>query len=327
MVPAGLPRLRDRDGDYRLRLAPLGRPARMLVRILGSAAGGGVPQWNCGCQHCAAAACDPALARAGCSVAVSADGATWTVVNAAAELPSQLSRFPALRPRGGARETPFAQLLLTDAELDHTLGLLMLRQAPTLTVAATASVRSLLECAGVLRLLAGYLTVAWREIPVGIDFPLDPSYPSSLRARAIPVGAGKPPAYAGADPVPADAAVGLQVSDPRGGSVVYAPCVPALTGALLDACRACSLVFLDGTFFSDDELAMSGRPRSARQLGHLPVGGPDGSLAQLEPAIRGKVVYTHLNNTNPLLAEHSTASEQVRRAGAAVAVDGAEYEL
>ena len=297
----------------------------MLVRVLGSAAGGGVPQWNCGCEYCAAAVCDPALARTGCSVAVSADGSAWTVLNAAAELPGQLSSFRTLRPRRGTRETPFAQLVLTDAELDHTLGLLMLRQATELTVAATASVRSLLE--GVLRLLGGYLTVGWREITPGIDFPLDPSRPSGLRGRAIPVGLGKPPAYTGTDTVPADATVGLRVSDLHGGSVVYAPCVPALTYALLDACRASSLILLDGTFFSDDELVMSGKPRSARQLGHLPVGGPDGSLAQLEPAIRSKVVFTHLNNTNPMLAENSAAYKAVRSAGAAVAVDGTEYEL
>jgi pyrroloquinoline quinone biosynthesis protein B len=249
------------------------------------------------------------------------------VVNTAAELPNQLSCFPALRPRSGTRETPLAQLVLTDAELDHTLGLLALRQAEALTVAATPSVRSLLERAGIAGLIGGYLPVAWREITAGTDFPFDPSCPSGLCRRAIPVGCGKPPAYAGPDPVPADAAVALQVSDPRGGSVVYAPCVPALTGELLDACRAASLVLLDGTFFSGDELAMSGRPRTARQLGHLPVGGPDGSLAQLDPAIRAKVVYTHLNNTNPLLAGTSAASEQVRRAGAAVATDGAEYEV
>ena len=297
----------------------------MLVRVLGSAAGGGVPQWNCGCEYCVAAVCDPALARTGCSVAVSADGSAWTVVNAAADLPFQLASSPALRPRRGTRETPLAQLVLTDAELDHTLGLLLLRQATELTVAATASVRSLLET--VLRLLDGYLTVAWREITPGSDFPLDPSCPSSLRGQVIAVGSGKPPAYAGAEPVPADAAVGLRVSDPRGASFVYAPCVPALTDGLLDACRTSSLILFDGTFFSDDELVHSGKPRTARQLGHLPVGGPDGSLARLAPAILAKVVYTHLNNTNPLLAEGSAASEQVRRAGAAIAVDGTEYEL
>jgi pyrroloquinoline quinone biosynthesis protein B len=201
----------------------------------------------------------------------------------------------------------------------------MLRQATALTVAATPTVRSLLD--GVLRLLDGYLTVAWHEITPEVDFPLDPSRPGGLRARVIPVGSGKPPAYAGTDQVPADAAVGLWVSDSHGGSFVYAPCVPALTSALLNACWASSLVLLDGTFFSDDELAMSGKPRSARQLGHLPVGGPGGSLALLEPAIRARVVYTHLNNTNPLLAEDSSASEQVRRAGAAVAIDSAEYEV
>src|SRR5262245_27705018 len=108
----------------------------MLVRVLGSAAGGGVPQWNCGCVQCMAALRDPTLARTGCSVAVSADGSSWTVLNAAAELPCQLARFPALHPRCGSRETPLAQLVLTDAELDHTLGLLMLRQAAALTVGA-----------------------------------------------------------------------------------------------------------------------------------------------------------------------------------------------
>jgi pyrroloquinoline quinone biosynthesis protein B len=297
----------------------------MLVRILGSAAGGGVPQWNCGCEHCTAAARDPALARTGCSVAVSADGSTWAVLNAAADLPCQLTSSGTLRPRRGTRETPFAQIVLTDAELDHTLGLLMLRQAAALRVASTASVRSLLE--GVFRLLGGYLTVVWREITPGNDFPLDPSCPDGLRGQAIAVGSGKPPAYTGTDQVPADATVGLRVSDPRGGSLVYAPCVPALTGALLDACQASSLILFDGTFFSDDELVRSGKPRSARELGHLPVGGRDGSLAQLEPAIRSKLVYTHLNNTNPLLADHSAASEQVRQAGAAIAADGGEYEL
>jgi pyrroloquinoline quinone biosynthesis protein B len=248
-------------------------------------------------------------------------------LNAAAELPRQLSYFPPLRPRRGTRETPFAQVVLTDAELDHTLGLLSLRQATALTVAATPSVRSLLERAGILGLLRGYLTVTWREITAGIEFPLDPASPSGLRGRAIPVGSGKPPAYAGADPVPSDTVLGLQVTGPHGESLLYAPCVPALTDQLVDACRACSLVFLDGTFFTDDELARSGGRRTARRLGHLPVGGPDGSLAPLEPQVRSKVVYTHLNNTNPLLAEHSAASELVRRAGAAVAVDGAEYEL
>jgi pyrroloquinoline quinone biosynthesis protein B len=299
----------------------------MLVRILGSAAGGGVPQWNCGCCYCVAARCDPGLARTGCSVAISGDGSAWTLFNVAAELPSQLAFFPALHPPNGVRDAPFAAIMLTDAEIDHTLGLLTLRQAAALTIVATPSVRSLLECSGIAGLLGGYLRVAWREIAAGIDFPLDPARPDGLRVQAIAVGAGKRPAYAGAGPVPADATVGLRVSDPRGGSFLYAPCVPALSGELLDACRSSSLILMDGTFFSDDELATLGRPRTARHLGHLPVGGPDGSLTQLEPEIRSKIVYTHLNNTNPLLAEQSAASELVRRAGAAVAADGTEYEL
>jgi pyrroloquinoline quinone biosynthesis protein B len=299
----------------------------VLVRVLGSAAGGGVPQWNCGCQYCAAALSDASLARSGCSVAVSGPGSAWTVLNAAAELPAQLGSFAALHPPRGTRTCAFSAIVLTDAELDHVLGLLMLRQATALTVVATATVRSLLECSGIVRLLGGYLQVTWRGIVAGPDVPLDPACPSGLTVRAIAVGAGKRPAYAGTEPARADATVALRVSDPSGGSLLYAPCVPALTSELLDACRSSSLLLMDGTFFSDDELVRLGSQRTARQLGHLPVGGPGGSLAQLEPEVRARVVYTHLNNTNPLLAEQSTASEQVRGAGAAIAVDGAEYEL
>lgn len=299
----------------------------MLVRVLGSAAGGGVPQWNCGCRYCAAALAVPALARTGCSVAISGDGSTWTVLNAAAELPWQLASSAALHPSRGTRESPFAAIVLTDAELDHVLGLLTLRQAATLTVAATATVRSLLECSGIVRLLGGYLQVTWREIAAGAEFPLHPACPTGVLMRAIAVGAGKQPSYAGADPAPTDATIGLVVSDPSGGSLLYAPCVPELTGELLDACRSCSLILLDGTFFSDDELAELGGQATARRLGHLSVDGPDGSLVRLEPGFRSRVVYTHLNNTNPLLDEGSAASDRVRRAGAAVAIDGAEYEL
>ena len=297
----------------------------MLVRVLGSAAGGGVPQWNCGCANCVAAIADPSLMRTGCSVAVSADGATWAVLNAPAELPHQLIGFSPLRRYLCSGELPFAQLMLTDAELDHAIGLLMLRQATELTVACTLSTRRLLDV--IFRLVSGYLRVTWREVIPGTDFPLDPARPSGLRVRAIPVGRGKPPAYAGAVRAPADAAIALQIDDPHGGCLVYAPCVPALTEPLLQACQDASLILLDGTFFSDDELIRAGRRRSALQLGHLPVGGPEGSLARLGPAILRNVVYTHLNNTNPLLAAHSAPAEQVRRAGAAVAADGAEYEL
>lgn len=299
----------------------------MLVRVLGSAAGGGVPQWNCGCQYCVAARCEPALVRTGCSIAVSADGPPWVLCNAAAELPVQMAAFRALHPAEGARVTPFAAIVLTDAELDHTLGLLALRQAAALTVAATASVRSLLEGSGIARLLGGYLPVGWREITVGTDFPLDPACPSGLCGRAIAIGAGKPPGYAAPDPVPVDATVALRVTDPRGRSVLYAPCVPAMTDELVEACRSSSLTLLDGTFFSDDELIRIGKPRTSRHFGHMPVGGPDGSLVRLGPEICSKVVYTHLNNTNPLLAGQSAAADWVRRAGAAVAAEGAEYQV
>ncbi len=300
----------------------------MLVRVLGSAAGGSLPQWNCGCAHCGAARADPTQARTTCSVAVSRDGARWVLLNVGSELPAQLASFPALHPAVGTRAVPLAAVVLTDAELDHTLGLLNLRQAMALTVAGTGSVHELLASSGLLDLLGGYLTVEWRQVTVGTRFPLDPADPSGLEGVALAVGGGKPPAYAGDQAVPRDAAVGLQVSDPHsGGRLVYAPCVATLTDELLDGCRSASLVLLDGTFFSDGELVSMAGGRTATQLGHVPVGGPDGSLAQLRPEIRSRLVYTHLNNTNPLLDPQSAASWELHRAGAAVATDGAAYEL
>jgi pyrroloquinoline quinone biosynthesis protein B len=219
-------------------------------------------------------------------------------------------------------------VVLTDAELDHTVGLLALRQATRLRVAGTATIRRLLESSGILRLAGGYLTLEWHEITVGVGFPLDPVDPSGLRAVPFAAGAGKPPAYAGHGPVAPDATVGLQIIDPRtGGRLVYLPVLPLLTDDLCEVLQSASLVLLDGTFFSETELAGTPGNRTARQLGHLPVGGPGGSLARLDQKTRARVVYTHLNNTNPLLADESAATAELHEAGAALAADGAAYEL
>jgi pyrroloquinoline quinone biosynthesis protein B len=287
-----------------------------------------VPQWNCGCPNCRAARADPARARTTCSVAISADGTRWVLLNAAPELSVQVASFRPLHPPAGGRASPLAAVVLTDAELDHVLGLLALRQAMTLHVTGTATIYNLLESSGLLRLLGGYLLLEWRDIRAGVSFPLDPAEGTGLTAVPLAVGEGKPPLYAGPGPVTSDATVGLLITDPQsGGSLVYMPVLPAISQGLLDVFRSASLVLLDGTLFAEDELEGLPNPRTARRLGHLPVGGPDGSLARLEPRTRSRVVYTHLNNTNPLLSDGSAACEELRRSGAAVAADGATYEL
>jgi pyrroloquinoline quinone biosynthesis protein B len=300
----------------------------MLVRVLGSAAGGAVPQWNCGCLNCRAARDDKSLCRTTCSLAVSGDGAQWVLLNAAGDLPFQFASFQPLHPPAGTRASPLAGVVLTDAELDHVLGLLALRQAARLHVAGTPGVRGLLERSGLLRLLRGYLALEWQEIATGAGFPLNPSEPAGLQALAFAVGTGKPPAYAGPQPVRPDVTVGLQLTDPRtSGCLVYLPVLPVLTDELAGVLQSASLILLDGTFFSEMELTEVQGNRTARQLGHLPIDDPDGSLARLDPKIRSRVVYTHLNNTNPLLDPKSSASRKLGRTGAAVAADGQTYEL
>ncbi|HKN98804.1 MAG TPA: MBL fold metallo-hydrolase, partial [Pseudonocardiaceae bacterium] len=145
----------------------------MLLRVLGSAAGGGSPQWNCGCPVCIAVRSGGGVARSQSSVAVSADGSRWFLVNASPDVRHQIEAFPALHPHGD-RATPLAAVLLTDAELDHTLGLLLLRESSTgLLLYATPAVhKTLWDGSGVLRTLERYCPVEWRAVVPGADFAL-----------------------------------------------------------------------------------------------------------------------------------------------------------
>lgn len=301
----------------------------MRVIILGSAAGGGVPQWNCGCPNCADARHGGA-GRTQSSVAVSADGERWVLLNASPDLRTQLAAHPQLWPRG-RRGSSVAAVVLTDGEIDHTLGLLLLREsAVRLPVYAPTGVSALLGDAWPLyRVLSAYAGVEART--------LDESRPIALTDSAgVPLGlccaatavARRPPRYA---PSTATATfdVGLRITDERtGGILAYVPAAGGVDDAVRRVSTGAQMLMFDGTFWSDDELRHAGVDApSAREMGHLPIGGPAGSLELLPSLGVGRTVYVHINNTNPILSRGSPERATVEAAGVVVADDAMEFEL
>lgn len=293
--------------------------------MLGSGAGGGLPQWNCGCPLCARArAGDPAVApRSQPSLAVSAGGTRWSLVNASPDVRDQLARAPALHPRPGTRDVPIDTVLLTNADLDHVLGLLVMREALPHRIVSTGWVRdALLTHNAVFR----QLEPAWGVVRLDEALPLDRA--GRLEARLFPVPGRVPRHLDGLAANHAEATAGARITDlETGRRLVYAPGVKALDGGTKAELEAAALSLVDGTFFTEDELATT-RPGApgARAMGHAPVSGAGGSLSFLA-ALRGRRFYTHLNNTNPLLDSAGKEAAWVRAAGVEIAHDGLELEL
>jgi pyrroloquinoline quinone biosynthesis protein B len=293
--------------------------------VLGSCAGGGLPQWNCGGPNSVRArAGDPAVpARGQPGVAVSADGSRWSILNAGPDLTARMARFPALHPRPGTRDVPLDTVVLTSAELDHAAGLLLLREALSYRIVSTEWVRrALLDHNAVFRLLEP----AWGSAPLDRPVPLDRE--GRLEARLFPVAAKLPGWLRDlAKPGP-ETTAGVRVTDRASGArLVVVPGLAALDSATLAELAAAECRFIDGTFFSEDELS-SVRPGAlgARAMGHLPITGPDGTLAALAE-LPGRTFYIHMNNTNPILEAGSEAEARVRRTGVGIAFDGMEIEL
>jgi pyrroloquinoline quinone biosynthesis protein B len=305
----------------------------LLIRVLGSAAGGGFPQWNCACPNCAGLRDETlrATARTQESVAVSADGAHWFVLNASPEVRAQIEGFEGLHPRA-ARDTPIQGVVLTNGDLDHCLGLLSLRESQRLAIYATAAVeRGFTEGNVLYRTLERFEgQVTWRPLRLGVAEPLVllDGRPSGLGICAFPVP-GKPPIHLqGHAPTPEDN-VGLRIDERSSGKVLaYLPAVGAMAASIGEAVAGAEAVFFDGTFWSSDELVALGvGERRAEDMAHWPVGGAKGSLSLLRQLAAPYRVLIHLNNTNPLLRDDSSERKTVERAGIAVAYDGMELAL
>lgn len=305
----------------------------MRVRILGSAAGGAFPQWNCACPNCAALrrGSFQGKARRQAQLAISADSTSWFLLGASPDLRAQIESTPDLHPRSGVRQSPISGTVLLNADLDHVLGLLLLRELQPLCVFATTSVRRILtEGNSAFAMLERIPDqVKWIDIG-GAPFSLvNPAgHDSRIRCRGISIGTHFP-AYVSEkkreELSPDEASLGLLVESDSGKHLAYMPGVPQITDALLEQLESTDVLLFDGTFWSDDELIqIQGSGQTALQMGHVPVSS---SLAQLARCKRPRKIYIHINNTNPMLDESGGEYRQVREAGWEVAEDGWEFEL
>ncbi|MEU9210760.1 pyrroloquinoline quinone biosynthesis protein PqqB [Streptomyces sp. NPDC048415] len=299
----------------------------MLLLVLGTAAGGGIPQWNCACPGCSGARAHPHWRRRHASLAVRTGEGRWYIVNATPDIGDQIEDRPELHPGPGPRQTPVAGLILTDAELDHTLGIARLREAEGLQVIATAPVRqALLDHLHLGDVLTPYTSVTWRELPRRGADPLDRDT-SALQISGIPVS-GKRPRYAADAPDDDAWVVALRLYDPASGaSALYAPALAAWPDRLQQAAAEADCVIVDGTFWDDEEPRRTGiSPRTATGMGHLPIEGPNGTAERLA-ALSARCLYTHLNNTNPLVDPAAPQHKRLARLGIEVAHDGMVIEL
>ncbi|MBV8876800.1 MAG: pyrroloquinoline quinone biosynthesis protein PqqB [Gammaproteobacteria bacterium] len=306
----------------------------MKLRVLGSAAGGGFPQWNCNCRNCSGVRTGTlrALRRTQSSVAVCGeDAASWVLINASPDILAQLAAHPDLQPARAPRDTAIAAIVLVDGQIDHTTGLFMLREStrPLLVWCTDAAGADLTRGNPIFAVLQHYCGIEQRPMkPDGREFAIDGVAGIRWRALAVP---GKPGPYSPhrESPVPGDN-VALVMRDTRTQrSMVYAPGLGAMEETLWQAMQEAECVLVDGTFWTDEEMITLGLSRKrAREIGHLPQSGSGGMLEWLErlsPATRR--ILIHVNNTNPILDENSAERAELARRGIEVAWDGLELEV
>jgi pyrroloquinoline quinone biosynthesis protein B len=312
----------------------------MQIRIPGSAAGGRFPQWNCGCENCVAVRDTTRFkkstrkARTQAQLALSADGSSWFLAGASPDLASQIESSPELHPRASQnmlRDSPLAGVVLASADLDHVVGLLLLRELQPLRVYAAPSILRILReensMFGMLNRVDPQ--VVWTAMSAGAPFPLltAEGKDSGLRCEAHYLS-GHYPRYVKSEAAklaPTEATAALFFESDSGGRVAYAPAVGSLSDALLEKIRHADLLLFDGTFWCDDELQrLQGSGETAHQMGHIPV---EESLRLLKNIEVGRKMFIHLNNTNPILNEASPEYHAVRQAGWEVAEDNWQLEL
>jgi pyrroloquinoline quinone biosynthesis protein B len=306
----------------------------MKLRVLGSAAGGGFPQWNCNCPNCAGLRRGTVRARARTQSSIAVAGAgddAWALVNASPDILTQLRANPVLQPGRTLRDTAIAGIVLVDGQVDHTTGLYMLRESarPWPIWCTDSTYADLTRGNPVLGVLTHFCGVEHRRIDLdGEDFAIDGI--EGVRWRALPV-ASKPAPYSPnrESPTRGDNIALVVTDEVTGRSLLYAPGLGAIDESVWRAMNAASCVLVDGTFWTDDEMIALGVSRKrARDIGHLPQTGTGGMLEWLGrlPPMTRKVLI-HINNTNPILDEDSEPHAALTRQGVEVASDGMEIVL
>lgn len=308
----------------------------MQILVLGSAAGGGFPQWNCNCANCRRARSgDPAApARTQSSIAVSADGERWLLLNASPDLRQQIGANAALHPRRGARHSPINAVALSNGDVDHVAGLLSLRENQALAVYASDRVHAALSGNSIFNVL-NPAVVARRVLP--LDQPTDvAAFDGSalgLRIDAFAVP-GKVALYlenekAGPDlGTQSGDTIGLEIRADERRRFFYLPACAVLSPELTVRLHGAPLVFFDGTLWQDDEMISTGvGAKTGQRMGHMSISGEDGSLEAFASLGVQRRIYVHINNTNPILVAGSPERLQVEAAGWEVAYDGMETRL
>ena len=305
----------------------------LRVVVLGAAAGGGIPQWNCGCPICRAAREGRTeLKSTQCSVAISADGDHWFLINASPDLRQQIEARPCLHPRVGLRSSPIEGVILTGADVDAVGGLLHMRERQAFALYATQRMLDVLEANPIFEVLSPECVRRY-AVPLGESFQprhVDESG-SGLEVElfdvpgkvALWLEAGRPlDELAGA---PGDT-VGVEVRS-NGKRLLYIPGCAAINEALRHRLREASVVLFDGTLWQDDEMIRQGLgPKSGRRMGHMRVSGPDGTLAAFRDIPVGRKILIHINNSNPILLDDSRERAGVEKEGWEVAYDGMEVQ-
>lgn len=296
----------------------------LIAVVLGSAAGGGFPQWNCCCPVCRLAwAGDPRVKpRTQASIAVSADGERWLLINASPDLRAQISATPVLHPKADRRDSPIAAVILTGAEIDQTTGLLTLRERQPFRLLATAATHGFVAGNPMFSALQPDLVPRLTIVPGECFAPLP-----GIEAELFSVP-GKVPLYLEGDHSKNEADVNVGVELRAGTArLVYVPGAAAVPAPIQDRLARADIVLFDGTLYRDDEMILTGTgEKTGRRMGHMPIDGPDGTLVTLA-GLSGRRLFIHINNTNPILIEGSPERAHVTAAGWEVAEDGMKIAL
>lgn len=306
------------------------------VVVLGAGAGGGIPQWNCGCRNCnAARGAHPELRSTQASLAMSRDGRNWFLINASPDLRQQLIATPQLHPKAGElRHTPIAGVILTNSEVDAVAGLLSMREGSAFTLYAHPRVLAILKSNSIFNVLSEKNV---RREPIAIDVSFEPRLidgtPSGLEILPFTVP-GKGAWYLEGELHPAGDnedgdTLGLRISDKTSGKSFYVVTACArVTPELKARLAGAPLVFFDGTVWRDDELIAAGLgQKTGQRMGHIAMSGADGAMDSLADLGIAQKVFLHINNSNPALRRESDERAQAERAGWTVGADGMEFTL
>ncbi len=303
----------------------------MKIRVLGSGAGGGFPQWNCNCHNCHRLRHNTmnGKARTQSSIAVSTDNKNWLLINTSPDIRAQLEAFPAIQPKTGIRDTGIKAIMLIDSQIDHTTGMLMLREGQPLDVYCTDMVKQDLTTGFPLfNMLAHYCTVNHHSVPVdGSSFNIPAIadlrfYTQALKSKAPPYSPHRHDPHQGDN-------IGVIIEQiSTGKKVFYSPGLGEIEPHVMAAMQTVDCLLVDGTFWTNDEMCTQQiSHKKAREIGHLPQSGPGGMIEVLSGVTKARKILIHINNTNPILDDDSEQRKTLDAEGIEVAYDGLEIDL